>query len=57
MTRNTREQQAAALEKDWAENPRWKKVYADYAKFRNEQNLWFQFTEMGFDRFMQAQKF
>ncbi len=40
-----------------AKNPRWKKVYADYAKFRNEQNLWFQFTEMGFDRFMQAQKF
>ena len=26
MTRLTREQQIAALEKDWAENPRWKGV-------------------------------
>jgi TRAP-type mannitol/chloroaromatic compound transport system substrate-binding protein len=51
-------QQAMALYSELsAKNPRWKKVYADYAKFRNEQNLWFQFTEMGFDRFMQAQKF
>ncbi|MES2999666.1 MAG: TRAP transporter substrate-binding protein [Pseudomonadota bacterium] len=37
-------------------NESWKKIYADYSKFRSEQNLWFRFTEMGFDRFMQAQK-
>ena len=37
-------------------NPDWKKIYADYAKFRAEQNLWFRFTEATFDRFMQAQK-
>jgi len=37
-------------------NPNWKKVYEDYAKFRADQNLWFRFTESGFDDFMQAQK-
>ena len=37
-------------------NENWKKVYADYSKFRAEQNLWFRFTEAGFDNFMQAQK-
>jgi isocitrate lyase len=30
MTRLTREQQAAALEKDWAENPRWKGIKRGY---------------------------
>ena len=30
MTRPTRDQQAAALEKDWAENPRWKGVQRGY---------------------------
>jgi isocitrate lyase len=30
MTRPTREQQIAALEKDWAENPRWKGVKRNY---------------------------
>jgi len=39
-----------------AKNESWKKIYADYNKFRADQNLWFRFTEMGFDRFMQAQK-
>jgi TRAP-type mannitol/chloroaromatic compound transport system substrate-binding protein len=39
-----------------AKNPAWKKIYADYSKFRADQNLWFRFAEMGFDRFMQAQK-
>ncbi|HEX6708531.1 MAG TPA: TRAP transporter substrate-binding protein [Albitalea sp.] len=39
-----------------AKNPNWKKVYADYSKFRAEQNLWFRFTEAGFDNFMQQQK-
>ena len=37
-------------------NPNWKKVYADYAKFRADSNLWFQFTEAKFDQFMQKQK-
>jgi TRAP-type mannitol/chloroaromatic compound transport system substrate-binding protein len=39
-----------------AKNPNWKKVYADFAKFRADQNLWFRFTEAGFDDFMQSQK-
>jgi len=39
-----------------AKNENWRKVYADYSKFRADQNLWFRFTEMGFDRFMQSQK-
>ena len=39
-----------------AKNESWKKIYADYAKFRADQNLWFRFTEATFDRFMQAQK-
>jgi TRAP-type mannitol/chloroaromatic compound transport system substrate-binding protein len=37
-------------------NESWKKIYADYSKFRADQNLWFRFTEATFDRFMQAQK-
>lgn len=37
-------------------NPAWRKVYADYAKFRADQNLWFRFTEATFDRFMQSAK-
>jgi TRAP-type mannitol/chloroaromatic compound transport system substrate-binding protein len=37
-------------------NPEWAKIYADYSKFRADQNLWFRFTEATFDRFMQAQK-
>ena len=39
-----------------ASNPAWKKVYEDYAAFRRDANLWFRFTEAGFDDFMQAQK-
>ncbi|MDP3823012.1 MAG: TRAP transporter substrate-binding protein [Burkholderiales bacterium] len=39
-----------------AKNESWKKIYADYSKFRADQNLWFRFTEATFDRFMQAQK-
>ena len=39
-----------------AKNPAWKKIYADYSAFRKEQNLWFRFSEAGFDSFMQAQK-
>lgn len=37
-------------------NPNFKKVYDDYSAFRRDQNLWFRFTEMRFDQFMQAQK-
>jgi len=39
-----------------AKNEDWKKIYADYSKFRADQNLWFRFTEATFDRFMQSQK-
>jgi TRAP-type mannitol/chloroaromatic compound transport system substrate-binding protein len=39
-----------------ASNPAWKKVYEDLNVFRRDQNLWFRFTEAGFDDFMQAQK-
>ena len=39
-----------------AKNPSWKKVYDDYSKFRADANLWFRFTEMSFDTFMQSQK-
>jgi TRAP-type mannitol/chloroaromatic compound transport system substrate-binding protein len=37
-------------------NANWKKIYEDFANFRRDQNLWFRFTEAGFDDFMQAQK-
>ncbi|HET8747458.1 MAG TPA: TRAP transporter substrate-binding protein DctP [Ramlibacter sp.] len=36
-------------------NEDWKKIYADYSKFRQEENLWFQFTEASLDNFLQAQ--
>jgi len=39
-----------------AKNENWKKVYADYSKFRADSNLWFQFPEAKFDQFMQKQK-
>lgn len=35
-------------------NPNWKKVYADYANFRREQNQWARVAEAPFDRFMQS---
>ena len=37
-------------------NPAWKKIYEDFSAFRRDANLWFRFTEAGFDDFMQAQK-
>jgi TRAP-type mannitol/chloroaromatic compound transport system substrate-binding protein len=37
-------------------NPQWKKVYEDLSAFRRDANLWFRFTEAGFDDFMQGQK-
>jgi TRAP-type mannitol/chloroaromatic compound transport system substrate-binding protein len=39
-----------------AKNENWKKIYADFSKFRADQNLWFRFTEATFDKFMQSQK-
>ena len=39
-----------------AKNENWRKIYADYSKFRTDQNLWFRFTEATFDKFMQEQK-
>ena len=47
---------AVYAELDRASNPTWKKIYDDYANFRRDQNLWFRFTEAGFDNFMQSQK-
>ena len=40
-----------------AKNPAWKKVYEDYAAFRDEQHRWFRFAEVGFDNFMQSGRF
>ena len=39
-----------------ASNADWKKIYADFQNFRRDANLWFRFTESGFDDFMQQQK-
>ena len=39
-----------------ASNADWKKIYDDYSTCRRDANLWFRFTEAGFDDFMQAQK-
>ena len=37
-------------------NPAWKKIYEDMAAFRRDANLWFRFSEAGFDDFMQSQR-
>ncbi|TBR13451.1 MAG: ABC transporter substrate-binding protein [Rugosibacter sp.] len=37
-----------------AKNPAWRKIYADYAAFRDEQVLWARFAEASFDQFMQT---
>jgi TRAP-type mannitol/chloroaromatic compound transport system substrate-binding protein len=39
-----------------AKNPKWKKVYEPYAKFRDDAILWFRFAEGGFDGFMASIK-
>ena len=39
-----------------AKNEDWRKIFADYSKFRADSNLWFRFTEARFDTFMQNQK-
>ena len=35
-----------------AKNPKFKKVYEPWKKFRDDQNLWFRFSENTFDNFM-----
>ena len=37
-------------------NDDWRRIYADFVKFRADSNLWFRFTEARFDSFMQSQK-
>jgi TRAP-type mannitol/chloroaromatic compound transport system substrate-binding protein len=37
-------------------NPNWKKVWADYSRFRNEQYQWFNYAERAYDSFMFSQK-
>ncbi len=37
-----------------AKNPKWATVFADWSKFREDSNLWFQVTEARFDSFMQT---
>ena len=39
-----------------ASNPAWKKIYEDFSTFRRDANLWFRFTEAGFDDYMQSAK-
>jgi TRAP-type mannitol/chloroaromatic compound transport system substrate-binding protein len=39
-----------------AKNPAFKKIFDDYSAFRRDANLWFRFSEAGFDDFMQAQR-
>ena len=51
----TREQQIAALEKDWAENPRWKGVTRDYSaadvvRLRGSVQPEHTFAKMGADK-------
>jgi TRAP-type mannitol/chloroaromatic compound transport system, periplasmic component len=37
-------------------NANWKKVYTDWAKFRNDDILWFRIAENEYDRFMMTRK-
>jgi TRAP-type mannitol/chloroaromatic compound transport system substrate-binding protein len=46
----------AIYEETSAKNETFRKIYADMAKFRADQNLWWRFNEAAFDRFMQSQK-
>ena len=39
-----------------AKNVRWKKIYDSYAKFRDDEILWFRFAEVSFDNFMASVK-
>jgi TRAP-type mannitol/chloroaromatic compound transport system substrate-binding protein len=35
-----------------AKSPHFKRIYADWLKFRNDQFLWFRVAEMGYDNFV-----
>lgn len=35
-------------------NPLWRRIYADFAAFRREQNLWSRLADASFDRYMQS---
>ena len=37
-------------------NPKWKKIYDSYSKFRDDEILWFRFAEGSFDSFMASVK-
>ena len=39
-----------------SKNAKWKKIYESYAKFRDDEILWFRFAEGGFDSFMASIK-
>lgn len=39
-----------------AKNPKWKKIYDNYTKFRDDSVSWFRFAEGGFDSFMAQRK-
>ncbi len=39
-----------------AKNAHWKKIYEDYSKFLATENMWFKFSEAGFDDYMQRLK-
>ncbi len=39
-----------------AKNPKWKKIYDSFVKFRDDEILWFRFAEGSFDSFMASAK-
>jgi TRAP-type mannitol/chloroaromatic compound transport system substrate-binding protein len=39
-----------------ASNPLFKKVYDDYKKFMDDQNLWFRIAEGGFANYMYSKR-
>ena len=38
-----------------AKNPKWKKIYDPWSKFREEEYLWFRVSENTFENFVYAQ--
>jgi TRAP-type mannitol/chloroaromatic compound transport system substrate-binding protein len=43
-------------EEESAKNPKFKKIYDSWSKFRDDQILWFRVAEQHFDNFMAAEK-
>jgi TRAP-type mannitol/chloroaromatic compound transport system substrate-binding protein len=39
-----------------AKSPKWKKIYDQFAKFRDDENLWFRFAEGSFDNLVASIK-